>query len=92
MNEDIKLSKNIKLNSDALMKNLEVAEEKLKKGVKIKDALTEVDIMWYNMSRNHRDTLRSKLTPEPTEEYDMELDRLMKTYDTSKRQSTNDDA
>ena len=80
MNKDIKLSKDIKLNSKALMKNLENSEEKLKKGVKLVDALNEVDIMWSKMSQEERDFYRDRLKPRPTRTYTRELMRLIKKY------------
>jgi hypothetical protein len=78
--DDIQLSKNIELNSKSLMKNLEIAVGKLKGGAKIEDALTKVDISWYNMAAGEREKYRELLVPKPTKEYDKELDRIMKEY------------
>ena len=80
MSEDIKLSKDIQLNSHALMKNLEIAEKKLKKGAKIDEALTEMDLAWHRMPQGQRDHFRDKLHPRPTREYTRELSRLIKKY------------
>jgi len=80
MSEDIKINKNINLNSKALVKNLEVAVGKIKGGEKIDDVLTEVDKAWYFMSAEDKNKYRDKLVPRPTREYTRELNRIIKRY------------
>ena len=82
MSEDIKLSKNVKLNSDALLKNLEMAEERLKNGEPVSDAFNKADLMWYSMTEEDRNKWKSRLEPEPTKEYTEKLIELMNKYDT----------
>ena len=80
MSEDIQLSKDIKLNSKALMKNLEDTEAKLRAGALVGDAFNEADIIWLNLSQEKRDEYRDQLTPRPTREYTRKLTRLHEKY------------
>ena len=83
--DDIQPGKNFKINSKALVKNLEDSEKKLKGGATIKESLTEADIMWYNMNDEQRAHIIDSLEPKPTDEYNEKLKSLMDTYDTSER-------
>ena len=80
MNEDIKINKNIKINSDALLKNLELSEEKLKNGMHINSALNEADWLWYTASEAMREHIIDKLDPKPTPEYTEKLIYLVDKY------------
>jgi len=72
---------NFKINSKALIKNLEDSLVLLKKGVPIEKALNEINLKYGRLHMDKRRQVKALLDPPPTAKYERLIDRIMMKYD-----------